>query len=81
MPLGWIDVPSYEYVQGMVKPLAVRVVLLAIISLSLFHWAHRFRFTLYEGLQLHKFRQPIAILCYGTAIVITITTAYYLWNL
>ncbi len=80
IPLGWVDVPAYEYFHGLVEPLIIRVVLMGIISLSLFHWAHRFRFTLYEGLQLHRYRQPIAILCYGSAIVITVITVYSLWN-
>lgn len=80
IPLGWIDVPSYEYVKGLVEPLAVRVALLGLISLSLFHWAHRFRFTLYEGLQLHRYNQTIAIFCYGSAIVISLITVYSLWN-
>jgi fumarate reductase subunit D len=35
----------------------------------LFHAAHRFRFTLYDGLQLRRFATPIAVLCYGTALV------------
>jgi fumarate reductase subunit D len=35
----------------------------------LFHSAHRFRFTLYDGLQLRRFATPIAVLCYGGALV------------
>jgi fumarate reductase subunit D len=35
----------------------------------LFHAAHRFRFTLYDGLQLRGFAKPIAVLCYGAALV------------
>ena len=80
IPLGWVDVPSYEYLLGLTKLVAVRVGLMALISLSLFHWAHRFRFTLYEGLQLHKFDLLIAILCYGSATVISLFTIYSLWN-
>jgi fumarate reductase subunit D len=29
-----------------------RIVLLALCVLTLFYWAHRFRYTLYDGLQL-----------------------------
>jgi fumarate reductase subunit D len=35
----------------------------------LFHWAHRFRYTLHDGLQLARLETPIAVLCYGGAIV------------
>jgi fumarate reductase subunit D len=49
------------------KPL-VRVYLFVIISLPLFHWAHRFRFTLVD-LGLKGVKGPIAILCYGSAVV------------
>ncbi|MCH7515126.1 MAG: fumarate reductase subunit D [Bacteroidetes bacterium] len=80
MPFGWVDVPSYEYLHQLVEPLMVRLILLAIISLSLFHWAHRFRFTLYDGFQLHRINLLIAIICYGSAVVITVYTAYSLWN-
>ena len=34
----------------------------------LVHAAHRFRYTLYDGLQL-KWKWQIALLCYGGAIV------------
>ena len=80
MPFGWVDVPSYEYLHQLVETLMVRLILLAIISLSLFHWAHRFRFTLYDGFQLHRINLLIAIICYGSAVVITVYTAYSLWN-
>jgi fumarate reductase subunit D len=35
----------------------------------LFHWAHRFRYTLHDGLQLRKLEAPLAALCYGGAVV------------
>jgi fumarate reductase subunit D len=35
----------------------------------LFHSAHRFRFTLYDGLQLRRLATPITVLCYGGALV------------
>jgi len=36
-----------------------RVVLFAVCSLSLFHWAHRFRYTLYDGLQIKHLNELI----------------------
>jgi fumarate reductase subunit D len=35
----------------------------------LFHAAHRFRFTLYDGLQLRSLATPITVLCYGGALL------------
>jgi fumarate reductase subunit D len=46
----------------------VRVYLFLLISLPLFHWAHRFRYTLVD-LGVKTARTTIAWLCYGTAVV------------
>lgn len=81
IPLGWIEAHSYAYLLGLVEPVISRLLLFFIISLSLFHWAHRFRFTLYDGLQLQHFNRLIAILCYGSAIVLTLFAGYTLWNI
>jgi fumarate reductase subunit D len=35
----------------------------------LFHAAHRFRSTLYDGLQLRGLATPIAVFCYGAALL------------
>ena len=67
-PLGWLEAPSYEALRGLVQHPVVRLYLFVVISLPLFHWAHRFRYTLYDGLQL-KWKWQIALLCYGGAIV------------
>ena len=70
MPLGWID-PSYDHLRALLSPWYSRLLIVAIVSLSMLHWAHRFRFTLHEGLQLHPYDKPIAYLCYGFALGIT----------
>jgi fumarate reductase subunit D len=49
----------------------VRLYLVVIISLPLFHWAHRFRFTLVD-LGLKAAHTAIAVACYGLAVVGTI---------
>jgi fumarate reductase subunit D len=49
--------------------------------LPLFHWAHRFRYTLYDGLQLYHLTVFIAVLCYGAALGGSAIAAYTLWNL
>lgn len=80
IPFGWVEPPSYELLSNITSTLAARLLLLGLISLSLFHWAHRFRFTLHEGLQLHRYSKIIAVLCYGFAIIIAAITAYTVWN-
>lgn len=80
VPLGLIEAPSYDALHKLMEPLLVRLGLLAVITLSMIHWAHRFRFTLYEGLQLHHYKNLIAVLCYGSAITISALTAYYLFT-
>jgi len=40
-----------------------RVYLLVLCSLQLFQWAHRFRFTLYDGLQIKHLNELITFLC------------------
>ena len=67
MPLGWVAVPSHADLLKLVSHPLSRVVLFALISLSLFHWAHRFRFTLYDGLQVAHLWGMIALICYGGA--------------
>ena len=79
-PLGWIEAPSYDYLRGLLRHPATRLYLLVLISLPLFHWAHRFRYTLYDGLQLKHLTELIAALCYGTAVAGTAMAAYTLWS-
>ena len=59
IPLGWIDVPGYDSMVSLVSHALVRLYLFVLISLPLFHGAHRFRYTLYDGLKLKHF--PILI--------------------
>ena len=61
-------------------PLA-RLYLLLLISLPLFHWAHRFRYTLYDGLKLKHLTELIAVICYGSALVGSALAAYTLWSI
>lgn len=79
IPLGWISGPDYEKLQAMIELLPVRIFLFALISLSLLHWAHRFRFTLYDGLQVKHLNELIATICYGGAIFGSIVAIYVLF--
>ena len=75
IPLGWLSAPDYENLMGLVRHPVSRIYCFALISLSLFHWAHRFRYTLYDGLQLKHLESYIVVFCYGCAIMGTIITA------
>ena len=72
IPLEWVGAPGYEGTLLLVRHPLARLYLFALVSLSLFHWAHRFRFTLYDGLQLKHLNELIAVLCYGSALVGTL---------
>ena len=57
----------------------VKLFLFVLISLPLFHWAHRFRYFVYD-LGLHGGRMPMAWLCYGLAVLGTAYAAYVLFT-
>lgn len=75
-PLGWVDAGSYAAVAAVARHALGGLFLFALVSLSLFHWAHRFRYTLYDGLQLYHLNQLIAVVTYGIAAALTAVTAY-----
>ena len=76
IPIGGIpaDAVSPARLQNLLTNPIVKLYLLVLISLPLFHWAHRFRYFLFD-LGLHSGRMGIAVLCYGAAIVGTIAAA------
>jgi fumarate reductase subunit D len=80
-PLGWLDAPGYEKLLALVRHPVTRLYLFVLCWLSLFHWAHRFRFTLYDGLQIKHLNELINIFCYGGAVVGTALAAYLLWSI
>jgi fumarate reductase subunit D len=76
IPLGWASVSHARLLALVGQPL-IKVYLFVLIALPLYHWAHRFRFIL-EDLGLHGLRMPLAVLCYGSAIVGTVATVWVL---
>ena len=58
----------------------VKLIFFIVINLPLFHWAHRFRFTLVD-VGLKSMSALISILCYGGAIAGTIVSAFVFWNI
>ena len=47
IPLGWVQ-PDYDHLHAVVSIWLTRLVFLGLVVFMLFHWAHRFRFTLDE---------------------------------
>ena len=80
-PLGWLPAPSYEHMIALVRLPVVRIYFFVLCSLPLFHWAHRFRYTLFDGLQVKHLNEVIFTLCYGGAVVGTVLAGYLLWNM
>jgi fumarate reductase subunit D len=80
-PLGWLPQPSYEHLMALVHSPLARIYLFVLCSLPLFHWAHRFRFTLYDGLQVKHLNEVIFAFCYGGALLGTVLAAYLLWSI
>ncbi len=78
-PLGWVDVDYFHLVALLSNPLT-RIYLFVVCLLGLFHAAHRFRYTLYDGLQIKHLNEVINVLCYGGAIVGSILAALFLWQ-
>ena len=80
-PLGWLDPPSYQRTWTLVRHPVTKLLLFILCSLPLFHWAHRFRFTLYDGLQIKHLNEVINVFCYGGALVGMMFAGYLLWNI
>lgn len=75
LPLGWVeDSPD------LLRLWPVRLYLFVLLALPLYHWAHRFYFTMID-LGLKPLRVPLAVLCYGGAIAGTGVAAWLLWRL
>ncbi len=77
-PLGWVDVLTLAELQALVRHPLARLALFVFVFLCAFHWAHRFRYTLYDGLQLSHLNELIAVITYGMATVMTVVGAYFL---
>lgn len=67
LPLGWIDRPDHAHMAAVLAHPVTFLVLFGSFVMMLVHAAHRFRFTLYDGLQV-KHRGLVAAICYGGAL-------------
>jgi fumarate reductase subunit D len=77
-PLGWLSPPGQAHLLAVLSNPLTRVVLFLLCMLALFHWAHRFRYTLYDGLQIKHLNELINLLCYGGAVAGSIVAGYLL---
>ena len=71
--------PTYERLAWLLASPIVRLALLVVCATSLLHWAHRFRYTLYDGLQLKHLHEGINFACYGGAILGSVVALYLLF--
>jgi succinate dehydrogenase subunit D len=79
-PLDWLSPPSHRHLLAVLSHPLTRGVLFLLCMLGLFHWAHRFRYTLYDGLQIKHLNELINLFCYGGAIAGTVVAGYLLWQ-
>jgi fumarate reductase subunit D len=80
VPLGWVSAPDYGHLLATLRNPLTGLVLLGVFALALVHGAHRFRYTLHDGLQLHRYDGLIAAVCYGAALVGAIAAGYLLFG-
>jgi fumarate reductase subunit D len=78
VPLGAVA-PDYVHLLAVVRHPLTRLVLFGICVLSLFHWAHRFRYTIYDGLRVKS--RWVLVICYGGAIIGSVLAGYVLARL
>jgi fumarate reductase subunit D len=77
-PLGWVSPPDHPHLSAVLGHPVTRVALLGLCVLALFHWAHRFRYALYDGLQLKHLERAINLFCYGGALAGSAAAGYLL---
>lgn len=80
-PLGWLKGPGYLNTIALLAHPLVRIYLFVLCSVPLFHAAHRFRYTLYDGLQIKHLNEVINFSCYGGAVLGTALAGYLLWTI
>jgi fumarate reductase subunit D len=69
VPVGVVSLPDRLELLALLRSPIVRVLLWLVFAACLFHWAHRFRYTLYDGLQIKHLNELIYTGCYGGALV------------
>lgn len=80
-PLGWLAPPDHGRLLVLFGHPLTRVSLFVLCLLSLVHGAHRFRYTLYDGLQIKHLNELVNTVCYGGAIVGSLVAAWLLLSM
>ena len=78
-PLEWLQPPTHTRLLAVIRHPLTRTAFFLFCVLSLLHWAHRFRYTLYDGLQIKHLNELINLFCYGGALVGSAAAAYVVW--
>lgn len=81
LPLGWISPPDHAHLLALISNPLARVVLFLLCLLGLLHWAHRFRYTLYDGLRIKHLNEIINPFCYGAAIFGAVVAGFVIWTI
>lgn len=78
-PAGWLprDALGFARVHHLVGNPLIKLYLLALISLPLFHWAHRFRFAVHHQFGI-GLKRLVAVSCYGAALLGTGLAVWFL---
>ena len=74
LSFGWMSGGDFH---ELLQPPLARLYLFLLISLPLFHWAHRFRYVAMD-LGLKGLGSILPVVCYGTAIVGSGLAVFYL---
>jgi fumarate reductase subunit D len=77
---GWLPngALSYGRVHHLVHNPLIKLYLWALISLPLYHWAHRFRFAIHHQFGIHGWKRLVSVATYGTAVAGTVLAAWVL---
>ena len=68
VPLGWVRL-DYAHLHAVVSHWFTRLVVLGLFVLMLFHWAHRFKYTMIDGLRVAALEKPLTVVSYGGALL------------
>ncbi len=74
VPAGWL---KPEDLLELVRHPLTRLYLFVLISLPLFHWAHRFRYVAVD-LGFKRISSILPMVCYGTALLVTLLALFFL---
>ena len=79
IPFGWVDAPSHAHLVSVLGNPITQLALIGMFVVMLVHAAHRFRYTVYDGLQI-KEKELIAALCYGAAAIAAVASVLVIFS-